>query len=113
MYLLPIIFRCIITIRRINPQTPIFCLTIQTNGFKNYLSIIKVNIITQFKKFSLLILIGGLTPGLSSYFISKTSAPVPQKKSTAAPHAKHKKPHPHGGPPGQTKKAHVHLGKKH
>ncbi len=67
----------------------------------------------QFKKLSFLILVGGLTLGLSSCFISKTSAPVPQKKSTAAPHAKHKKPHPHGGPPGQTKKAHGHPGKKH
>lgn len=68
----------------------------------------------QIKKLSTLVLIAGLTLSLSSCFITKSSSPFPQKKSTTTTTtSKQKKAHPHGGPPGQTKKAKGHPGKKH
>lgn len=67
----------------------------------------------QIKKLSTLVLIAGLTLSLSSCLITKSSSPFPQKKSTTTTSSKQKKAHPHGGPPGQTKKANGHPGKKH
>lgn len=69
--------------------------------------------ITRIKKLGILLLVTGLTLSLSSCFITSTSTPTQQKKSTTIEPSKHKKPHPHGGPPGQTKKSKGHPGKKH
>lgn len=65
----------------------------------------------QIKKLGFLALITGLTLSLSSCVVLR-GEPM-QKKSTSVIVVKHKKPHPHGGPPGQTKKSKGHPGKKH
>lgn len=69
----------------------------------------------QIKKISSLVLIAGITLSLTSCIITRSSSPTQQKKSTTTTtiQKKHKKPHPHGGPPGQTKKGKGHPGKKH
>lgn len=66
----------------------------------------------QIKKLSAFVLIAGLTLSLSSCFIVRPNGPHPHKRSTTS-HSKQKKAHPHGGPPGQTKKGKRHLGKRH
>lgn len=65
----------------------------------------------QIKKIASLILIAGVTLSLSSCVVVR-SGPT-QKKSTVILFKKHKKRHPHGGPPGQTKKGKGHPGKRH
>ncbi len=67
----------------------------------------------QIKKLSAFVLIAGLTLSLSSCFIIRPNGPHPQKKSSTVSHSKQKKAHPHGGPPGQTKKGKGHPGKRH
>lgn len=67
----------------------------------------------QIKKLSAFVLIAGLTLSLSSCFIIRPDGSRPQKKSATTSQPKQKKAHPHGGPPGQTKKAKGHPGKRH
>jgi hypothetical protein len=62
------------------------------------------------KKLSFIAIIVGFTIGLSSCVVVKGEH---QKRSTPVIIWKHKKPHPHGGPPGQTKKKKGHPGKRH
>jgi len=64
----------------------------------------------QLKKLGFLALITGLTLSLSSCVI--TRGEPSQKRSSSVIIFKHKKPHPHGGPPGQIKKSKGHPGKK-
>lgn len=64
----------------------------------------------QIKKLGFLLLVAGITLSLSACVIVR-GEPT-QKKSTTIL-VKHKKPHPHGGPPGQTKKGKGHPGKRH
>jgi len=65
----------------------------------------------QLKKLGFLAVITGLTLSLSSCVI--TRGEPSQKRSSSGTTLKHKKPHPHGGPPGQMKKGKGHPGKKH
>lgn len=65
----------------------------------------------QIKKIAFLILIAGFTLSLSSCVVVR-GEPT-QKKSSLILFKKGKKPHPHGGPPGQTKKGKGHPGKRH
>lgn len=62
-------------------------------------------------KLGLMTIIAGLTLSLSSCVVLRSEPS--QKKSAPVIIVKHKKPHPHGGPPGQTKKGKGHPGKKH
>ena len=54
-----------------------------------------------------LLLVAVILIGVSSCYVSH---PVHQQKTVVV---KQKKAHPHGGPPGQTKKAKGHPGKHH
>lgn len=65
----------------------------------------------QIKKFGFLLLFAGITLSLSACFVVRGEPS--QKKSTTILLKNNKKPHPHGGPPGQTKKSNGHPGKKH
>ncbi len=65
----------------------------------------------QIKKLGFLAIIAGLTINLSSCLVLRSEPS--QKRSAPVIIVKHKKPHPHGGPPGQTKKSSGHPGKKH
>jgi hypothetical protein len=56
-----------------------------------------------------MVLLAGMTIGATSCVM--TSHPHPAKTKTVV--VQKKKAHPHGGPPGQTKKPHGHPGKKH
>jgi hypothetical protein len=65
----------------------------------------------EIKKLGLITIIAGLTLSMSSCVVVR-GEPT-QRKSTPVLIFKHKKPHPHGGPPGQTKKGKGHPGKGH
>lgn len=68
--------------------------------------------VIQIKKLSSILLIAGLMLSLSSCFFTRTTSSTPQKSSIFKTKSKKKKAHPHGGPPGQTKKGKGYPGKR-
>lgn len=60
------------------------------------------------------LLLGLLFAGVASMSACAVIAPQPTKTTTKSTTVtKKKKAHPHGGPPGQTKKSAGHPGKRH
>jgi len=65
----------------------------------------------NFSRFLPILLVTGILLGVSSCFLSyPVHQPTTQQKTTPV---KKKKAHPHGQPPGQSKKGKGHPGKRH